>query len=366
MTTKNYPVLPILAIVISLGMLGQICRLATTQLPGVAQFAAETRQGQPPAQRLTEEQVATFINTSVRPALEKFDARNQAAVNRAVARISSDLETCRASVPIFVEDITGWGARIGIIRHSVTDLWHELWENTTQTNQMRKFVTNKFEEHVFSDASLKALIVSALSQFQDDLQASRNKLHAEVRATWNDNNMVLPELDTDQIARRVTEYVQDITTNMARDSVVLGGLSLITGYVLQEAVENLALRLLISVAARVTASSAVIAAASGGATASSIVAGGSGGTALGGPGAGTATGVAVGLVVGLALDWWATGELAEKLNKECTAVIWTVEHQLLAGTHDTPGLKHILGKTIQTLREAEMEAIQTTILEETR
>ena len=359
MTTKNTLILPILAIVISVGMLGQIWNLATAPLSGVARFAAETRRDAIPVQRMSDEQLAAFFEISVRPALERFDARNQAAVDRAVARVSSTLESFRASVPIFVEDITGWGTRIGIVRYSVTDLWHELLGNSAQTNQMRQFVANKFEEHLFSEASLKAMIVGALSQFQDDLEASRNKLHAEIRATWADNKLILTERDMDQMGQRVTDSVQAIATNMARDSVVLGGLSLITGNMVQGAVQKMVLKLLASVASRITMSSAAIAASSGGTTASSIVAGGSGGTAFAGPGAGTVTGVVVGLAVGLALDWWATDELEEKLNKECTAVIWTVEHQLLVGTEDTPGMKHILGETIQTLHEAEMESIQT-------
>ena len=63
--------------------------------------------------------------------------------------------------------------------------------------------------------------------------------------------------------------------------------------------------------------------------------GGSVGTALG-P-AGTIIGVGVGIVVGCIIDWWMSNKFKEKLIKQCSEYLASLETEIINGSDDTEG-----------------------------
>lgn len=346
--------LPIIGIAISILLLGYAWWLANRPTP--------TRKPLVVEHQLSQEQINQFFDSEVNPALEVYEIRNKKAVDRAVSRISQGVEKYRDGIRPFVEDITSWGTRFGVIRRIGSDLGEKWWGDVANATEVHRYVSGKFETHLFSDAKLNALVTTSLKQFRDDLAASQNRLHADVKSAWQKSAHAQHELNLQRIIQKVNATVQATSSKMATDSVTVGVVSFIAGYALEEATEALVKVIIARVATYIATSAVTTTATSGGATATTTAAGGSGGTVLGGP-VGTAIGVGVGLVVGVIADWWMTNQLEKKLTTECNQMVADVKNQILLGTPQEPGLKHAFVKSIQLLRMAEEEAIQASLKE---
>ena len=353
------PVMAILASILLLLFALWVARRPTTPPPTPIHQSTVPSVDQP---RITEEEIKAFFDTEVRPALGAYDTRNKAAVDRAVERITHGVEEYRKGIKPFVEDITSWGTRFGVIRRLGNDLGEKWWGDPTKATEVHRYVSRKFEKHLFSDAKLNALVTVSLNQFRDDLSASQNKLHADIKAAWDKSIHAHYELNIQKIIQKVNASVQTTASTMATDSVTVGVVSFIGGCALEEATEALVKVVIARVAAYIATSAATTTATSGGATATTTTAGGGGGTAVGGP-VGAIIGVAAGLVVGLIADWWMTNQLEKKLTDECNQMITDVKNQILMGTKQDPGLKHAFIESIQLLMSGEENSIHTSLQE---
>jgi hypothetical protein len=350
-------VLPVIGIIAAIGLLLLAWWFAIRPTP-----TPTTTPDQPPTPALTQAQIDAFFQSEVRPALDAYDARNKAAVDRAVERISNGVEQYREGIKPFVEDITSWGTRFGVIRRWGSDLGEKWWGDAANATKVHRYVSEKFERHLFSDAKLNALVAESLEQFRDDLAASQNRLHADVKAAWQKSAHAQHEVNLQKLVQQVNESVQAKSSKMATDSLTVGVVSFIAGSALEEAARALVKVIIARVAAYIATSAATTTATSGGATATTTAAVGGGGTVLGGP-VGTVIGAAAGLVVGMIADWWTTNKLEKKLTTECNEMVTGVKSQILIGTTRAPGLKYALVESLRILREGEEDALRASLQE---
>ena len=330
--------------------------LVSILLLAIAWWVA-TRTTPPP---LTREQIP-FIETEINPALDTYDTRNQVAVDSAVDRISRGIDEYRNGIKPFVEDITSWGTRFGVIRRQTSDLGEKWWGNPENATEVTTYVQSKVERHLFSDQKLNALVASSLDQFRDDLAANQNRLHADINAAWRKDRHKPHDLNLKRLTQQVNDNMVAISKNMSTDSVTVGVFSFVGGLALEESTTAIVQIIAARTAAYMALFAAESAASAGGSTGAGTAGGAAAGSAIGPWG--TVIGIAAGIAVGIIADWWMTGKLEKKLTKECDEMISGVKSQIIDGTKDAPGLRQAFIESIRALRTAEEQGIQTVIQE---
>jgi hypothetical protein len=350
--------LPSLALLFSMLLLALAGWIATrpTRRPGPRFTPLDATQ-----LTLTKEQMQTFFDQQVRPQLDQYAHRNHQAVGRAADRITSQIGTYRQGIPAFVEDIMSWGTRFGVIGRSSQDLWRWWWGDQSNATQVREYVSAKFEKSLFSDQDLAALIEATLQQFRDDLQASQNRLYADISSAWKSQSYTQGNLHLKPIVAQVDKHVRTVTQKMAADSVMIGILAEIGGNAFADVTTQLVKSILVRIATSLATSAAMTSAASGGATGSGAAAGGAGGSLLG-PG-GTVIGIAAGIVVGVVTDWWLTRKFEQRLTGECEQLLSQIQDQIWIGNQDSPGLEPVFMDSIATLQKAKELALRASLAE---
>ena len=342
----------------TLGLIAGILLLALAWWVAIRPTPQEQSDANIP--EVTQDELKTFYWTEVHPALASFDAENKKAVAGAVARISAGVDEYQKGIKPFVEDITAWGTRFHLIGKLADDLDEKWWGDPAKANQADKYISEKFEKHLFSDDKLEALVTMSLRQFHDDLAANQNRLHAAITAAWGKSGYPANDLNVQKIAHDVSAIMTAKSTKMAEDSLTLGIASFLgSGILVEEGTRMLVNAIIVRVAAYMAASTASTTAATGGATGAGAVGGGAAGTTVG-P-VGTVVGVAVGIAAGMLVDWWMTDELEKKLTSECDKMISGVKSQILVGTPQAPGLNHAFAQSIRLLSYAEKDAIQAAL-----
>lgn len=309
----------------------------------------------------SDKQITSSFDPEILSALAAYDARNKAAVEDAVTRISDGIDDFRNGIKPFVEDITSWTTRFGVVWRIGGDYLDEWFGAPAERSETSAYVSERFERHLFSERKLELLLASALGQFRDDLAASRNMLHAKVKAAWKKRDSAIREPNRENIAREVNVSVTAASTKMATDSVSVAALSFLGGFLIEEVAETIA-RAVLERALSQMATSAVLKAASAGGTTVTLTAGGGATGSPAGP-LGSAVGMTVGVLSGIIADWYLTELLEEKLASECNEMISGVASQVLFGTGKAPGVKRILVDSIAILKDAEEKALRKALLE---
>jgi hypothetical protein len=302
-----------------------------------------------------------FFDRQVRPQLDQYAERNHRAVDRAAEHIASQIDAYRQGIPTFVEDITSWGTRFGVIGRSSQDLWQRWWDDQSNATRVREYVSAKFANALFSDQDLAVLIEDTLQQFRDDLEASQNRLYADISLAWESRPFTEGALTFKRMVAEVDKHVEMVSQKMATDSVMLGVLAEVGGNTFANMATNLVKSILVRVATSLSTSAATASAASVGATGTGAAAGGASGSVLG-PG-GTVIGIAAGIVVGVVTDWWLTKKFEQRLANECEQLLSQIQDQIWIGTQDSPGLKQVFMDSIATLEKAKEVAFRTSLTE---
>lgn len=267
---------------------------------------------------------ADFFESQVLSKLEATDEANRLAAKRCLQRIEQNFDGYRAGVGPFVDDITGIQSRFGILKRMPGGWWNG-------DERVNKYVTEKFEQHLFSEATLTDDLRSSLESFRNDVRANQRELLIRTRAAISQSDLPPIELDDyESFFEIVNQQIRALTGDEAKTSVTDGLVSLIVSEAGSTAVGMIAGRFV----AGFTASSATAIAASGGATAGGAAAGAAGGSMV--PGPGTIAGFAVGLVVGLGIDYWMTNQTAASLRSELLLYIDRIESDLLNGPASAP------------------------------
>lgn len=298
---------------------------------------------------------AKFFDQEVQKALSEFDGMNREAVVLCQERLHESIESFRRGIPAFTDDITSIGTRFGILRRMPFDWWYE-------QDSVLKFTTEKFEEHLFNEDSLKNAIQNASDTFRSDLIANRNHLLSNVQAAVSAEDLpVLHEVSLEGYADDVTKRLQAFASASGQDSLT----SLIITEIISGTAGSAAGSVFGMVAANVASAAAASAATAGGATVGGTAAGGGTGT-LAGP-VGTAIGAGVGLVVGILVDWWMTDRFQDKLAGQLNDLLTEIEGAVLEGNGEKTGMRCALDETCDAVRDACRESLfDRIVLEDTK
>jgi hypothetical protein len=309
----------------------------------------------PPAKDVNE-----VYRTDIVPLLDRFERRNNAAVERAIVVLRDRMARHRAGVSVFADEMMSWGTRFGVVGRYSTNVWHKLWREKNIPDRVAEYVHEKFYEQVLSEDDLKQDVAAVLAQFNEDMTASRNQLYVELTLPLSQIQLGSTHATTqtagvDQLAQAMQRQAADIAKASADTGVIAGIVSAAGGWLATDAATSVAE----SVVTQILTTTATAMAAEGieatSATAGGAAAGGGVGS-FAGP-AGTIVGIGVGLVAGCIVDWCLSSHFRAKITAQCNAFLDDVESGLRDGSAKVPGLKQALSNAARTLTEAQREAI---------
>jgi hypothetical protein len=313
--------------------------------------------------------VELVFREDVVPVLARFEQRNQAAVDAALADVKERLDGRRWGITPFVKDVNAWGTKFRVIGKSANDFWQTHWHKRRDAAEVKAFVDGKFRHHVLSEQALESDLSASLAGFREAIEASRNQLYVDLRLPLENISTpagpaTAPAAELADYRRRVEEQAKHESGRLgqafAGDTVVQGVNSLLVTTVAAEVSQRIVSGVVANVLTRVGTQLATRTVAAGGATAAGAVTGGGGGT-LAGP-AGTVVGVAVGLTVGVVIDVWMSKKFEERMTHELHGYFDSVTKQLLEG-NNANGLKSSLAQSVTHLNTVQREAVHRALLE---
>lgn len=315
-----------------------------------------------PAQSVpSPEEIDEFLARDVQPGLKAFSARNRQSVDRAKKTVFDEMNNYKGGIPAFVKDVTSWKTRFGVLGHLTRNAWKKLWHSSHDINRVDAFVSEKFDKHLFSEKDITRLVYSVMHRFQDDIQASRNRLHAEIESAWKDKFPELEQLDFDAVIAQAAIKTSSFSRKAAIDSLAVGSFSIVGGIVVEESARKLAIVIISRIPQLIAASASLSMLSSGGSVAAGAVAGGAGGSVMG-P-AGTVVCAGVGIGAGLAADWWMTEKFKSRLTADCKTIIFRTQTLILTGTNKHNGVISEMDKITRSLEQTEQAGIQSTLTE---
>ena len=294
--------------------------------------------GLPPGYR--DQLRATFA-----PILLRAAEKNEESQARCVERVREHFRRYREQIPAFVDDVTSLGTRLSVLKLMPGDWWFE-------NDAVEEFMNQKFSEHFFAEEQLHEILHQDLTALREELQANRATLLANIRLSITEQKFPGVQVpDGHAFDQYVEKELVAMATQGARDSVQSG----LTSLVASEVGGMIATSLVTRAVSSLSASAATTSVASGGAVASATSAGAGGGS-MAGP-VGTAIGLGVGVAIGVAIDWWMTTEFREKLHNEMERYLFNLEHEILFGKPDQPGLEVSLETLIENLNQVEEKVV---------
>jgi hypothetical protein len=308
--------------------------------------------------------VAEFYRSQIAPLLDAALQRNRRAADRAVASLHERFNAHRAGVKAFAENIAGWRTRFGVIQCFATDVWDKHVRGNTSANSVGAYIEEKFRTRVLSEPSLQADVEEVLKQYRQDLEASRNQLFAEIKLPLHGRNspIVLDEKGLEKLCLDIDNRAKQLNAKTPRDSVVTGLAAVAGGWVGAETGEMVVGQILARVGTSVAVEAAEAATAAGGSALAGGTATGGGVGSLGGP-AGTVVGIGVGVAIGSAIDWWMSDRLESHITDQCDEFLDTVEHKLVEGSEQSPGLRSSFEQAEKLADQRQRQAIIDALLE---
>ena len=274
-----------------------------------------------------------FYQRDLVPLLEKAHRQNQLSADRAIARIHEDFDRFRAGIPNFSDDVTSWSTRFGVVGRMTKDKWKNIWKNEIDPNseEVKKYMLEKFESQIMSRDALHRAVESALIQFKDDITANRNLLLREMKMALRTNDVPLDfsKPDFDAFQRDFNDHVAKSVGVQANVSVENAVVTFVASSAGTWAAEQLVAQVIRILAAQAMTAGVEAAAVGGSSMAGGGAIGGSAGW-LGGP-AGEVIAVGVGLVIGAIIDWWLTDKFKANLAKELTSYLDNLESEMTRG-----------------------------------
>jgi|GEM_PF-2708062 len=289
---------------------------------------------------MTQAEKQVFFDEKISPLLAKNKVANEAALKKFKENIHAQFEGYRVKVPVFVEDITGWGNKAKILWESAKQIGSE------DKKKVERHVTEKFNADVVSAEQIQTVLQNQVRSFRHDVEANRNEMLAACNAAVSSD----PRIDLGEVTLAegfmlaLNDNMKSVSTKAGVDGAVIGGMSLLAGFAAEEAVRMLTTAIIVRVSSSIGGSMAATATTAGGATLTSAASGGGTG-ALGGP-VGVAVGIGAGLIFGGVVDWYMTNQLEEKLKAQCTQFLTSTEQSI---TSDAQSLVSQLQKALEEI-----------------
>jgi uncharacterized membrane protein required for colicin V production len=279
-----------------------------------------------------------FYRRELAPLLEQAKAKNRASADKSLDRLHQEFDRFRSGIPGFVDDVSSWRTRFGIMRRLSRDKWENLWRSTEDpaSEELRNYMLQKFEHHILAQDELQKAVGSTLNEFKDDVTANRNRLLADMKValTTTDMNLDFARPDFASFQREFDRFIAQQVETKATDSLVNATVNLLANSIAGIAAEQVVAQIIVRfVAAQAMAAGVEAAAAGGSTTAGGATLGGAAGW-LGGP-LGAVVGVGAGLAVGAVVDWWVTDKFKAKLTDELTTYLDNLERDMISGVAAT-------------------------------
>ncbi len=326
-----------LALVASAGLVAVWLLLARESAPAITDDASASP---PPTPQIVLPSVSKeeFYVRELAPLIDKARASNRASAGKSLVRLHQEFDRFRTGIPGFVDDVSSWRTRFGIIRRLGRDKWQNFWKasDDADSEEVKNYMVAKFERHILAQDELQKAVEASLDEFKDDVAATRNRLLTEMNVALTTADMKLDFAKPDFVSfqREFDRFIADRVQSDATDSLVNATVNLIGNGMAGFAAEQLVAQLILRVVATEAVTAGVEAAAAGGSsTASSAALGGAAGW-LGGP-IGAVVGVGAGLAVGAVVDWWVTDKFKTNLTDQLTNYLDNLERDLVDGVAAT-------------------------------
>ena len=311
----------------------------------------------------SRKQIETIYRDAILPMLADFDARNAAAVERALGGLHDRIRMHKAGIPQFTREIVSWKTRFGVVGRYSSDVWYNLRHGHRDVTAVSQYVNEKFRRHILSEDALKADVAAVLAQFDQDVQASRNRLYSDLSLPLERIRVAVPLAapQVDRFREDVARRAARMTSGIALDTVVAGLAAVAGGWVATDVAQAITTRIVTQILSQIGTAMAAEGIEAGGATAGGAAAGAGGGS-LGGP-LGAIIGLGVGLVIGAIVDWRLSKKFEHKVARQCEGFLDLVEYRLRNGTGDSPGLRRIFLDTIDLTGRVQRDAILAALKE---
>ncbi|MEW6077581.1 MAG: hypothetical protein AB1724_07210 [Thermodesulfobacteriota bacterium] len=306
-----------------------------------------------------DSRLSEFMDEKIDPVLKDNHNRNLDAVKRAVQDVNDLFSQYEQGVAPFVDDVTSWGTRFGIIGRYAGEKYDTWWKDKESTTRVADYISEKFGKHVFAGNKIEGDLQLIVNNFLQDVEANQNLMLSEITEQIEmsglpiDKNLFKPE----NFTPKFKQDLEPVLKEMAKDSMNVGLLSILGGFILEESATKIVQSVLAAVSSGIAATTASSAASSAvstgviqGGNMLSISAAGGGAGSFGGP-AGMIIGAVVGLTVGVIIDWWATEKLQEKLTDQCVSFLNNTKTAILSSEEGLiPSLYQSLSITGESYR----------------
>lgn len=329
--------------------------------PHVPQLAPAGPQPAPaPAVDMEE-----VFESSISPLLADARGEMDAAVGRALETMHEHFAGFHEGIAPFANDVTSWRARFQFAGRGISDLWDRWWNENPDAERLHQLVTEKLEAHVISEERIKQAVTAALTQFVEDLHAVRNRtlagMHLALAASGIPVDIDLSSAGWARFKREVVQDMVQMSRHTGGRSIQNGILTIVAGETGFHLTYQLVRTFLVQFATLAPKALVPALAAGGGATVTAATAGGAGGS-VAGP-AGTVVGIGAGLVVGICIDWWCTAYFRAKLSGELAGYLDSVEHALVDGHDETPGLRQYFSGSAARFHELMSQTVKAQLLQ---
>jgi hypothetical protein len=334
----------------------------TVPAPVAAPLIVAASQPSKPAKPRAES-VDKVYREAIAPRLDEFDQRNAIAADHAIGILRDRIAMHRAGVEPFTKDVASWHTRFGVLRRYPADLWHRLRYQPPSANGVAEYVNEKFRRRVLSEETLNQDVAAVLSNFNEDMVASQNRLYSELSLPLSrirtSRPVTTPAMT--QFRQDVQQRAAQMTHSLAPDTLVSGLAAVAGGWVATDVAQAVTTRIVTQILTQLGTAMAAEGIEAGGATVGGAAAGGGTGS-FGGP-VGTIIGIGVGLIVGAIVDWRLSKRFEAKVAEQCNRFLDSLEQRLADGTDTSPGLKRVLRETATVAGQAQREAIRAALKE---
>lgn len=323
--------------------------------------ANQSPDASPLKQSLSQEDIDRFTQEEALPQIERFNKRNEEAIERALATFETEFQRFEHGIPDFTDDISSWGTRFEIMGKGVSDFWNKHWKDDSSSDKVGTVIQSKFHQHIFSAQDLQHLVDNVTKQFISDLQANQNQLHTSIKTAWEQADYTSGELEVQAVIDKVDQKLTKSFEDMGLGSMQIGVASGFGGFLLGEMATKLVHRLLTRIATSAATSGVLNSASSSGVILGSAQAGAIGGSAVG-P-LGTIAGLGAGVTVGLVFEHMMSEHFQEKIVQECEDLLQNTKQHLRYGSEQNPGLQYAFETTKRELEQAELHVLKLKLQE---
>ena len=279
----------------------------------------------------------------VRPRLEVADEACRDSISASIRVVTDFVQERKGGTRDFAKAMLTLRSKWQLVKsHLPSWLWGD-------DNAHRRFLEQKFNNHVFSSEDMKKAVEAAVTTYSNHVDAIENELLVAVRADLADIPLdaLPPDATGDTFKQEFERLVAEVTPQVAKSLKVDAARELTSG-VAGVLATRIAIRVLSSVATRLGVSAGILGA---GASASWATFGLS-----------FVAAIAIDQTVGWIINWWTdpVGKVEQRVNEMLDEVCKLI----VEGDGDVSGLRAELEKLDQARRHVRAEALRQLVIGE--